>query len=54
LIRVGDAQVLVGISAAGIVALSPLSTPIAITPAARPATFADRLRELMKRPGASS
>lgn len=54
LIRVGDAQVLVGISAAGIVALSPLSTPIAIAPAARPAAFADRLRELMKRPGASS
>ena len=47
LIRVGDAQVLVGISAAGIVALSPLNTPIAIIPAARPSAFADRLRELM-------
>ena len=54
LIRVGDAQVLVGISAAGIVALSPLSTRIEIAPAARPAPFADRLRELMKRPGGPS
>lgn len=51
LIRVGDAQVLVGISAAGIVALAPLSTPIVISPAARPVAFAERLRELMKRPG---
>jgi flagellar protein FliO/FliZ len=54
LIRVGDAQVLVGISAAGIVALAPLSQPIGIAPAARPPAFAERLRELMKRPGAAS
>jgi flagellar protein FliO/FliZ len=54
LIRVGDAQVLVGISAAGIVALTPLSQPIGIAPAARPIAFADRLREMMKRPGAPS
>jgi flagellar protein FliO/FliZ len=51
LIRVGDSQVLVGISAAGMVALTPLSTRIAISPAPRAPAFAERLRELMKRPG---
>ena len=51
LIRVGDTQVLVGISAAGLVALTPLPTPIALAPAARTPAFAERLRELMKRPG---
>lgn len=53
LIRVGDAQILVGISTAGIVPLTPLSAPIAIAPSARPAAFAERLRELM-RPGRAS
>jgi flagellar protein FliO/FliZ len=51
LIRVGDTQILVGISAAGMVALTPLETPIAISPAARAPAFAERLREIMKRPG---
>lgn len=51
LVRVGEAQVLVGIGAGGIVALTPLATPIAISAAGRAPAFADRLRELMKRPG---
>ena len=50
LIRVGDAQILVGISAGGIVPLMPLAAPIALTGARAPA-FAERLREMMKRPG---
>jgi len=52
LVRVGDHQVLVGVGASGIVALTPLATPIAIANGAEaePA-FAERLRELMKRAG---
>jgi flagellar protein FliO/FliZ len=54
LIRVGDAQVLIGIGAAGIVPLIPLATPIAVrTDAAAPA-FASRLRELIRRPGGTA
>lgn len=51
LIRVGESQVLVGIGAAGIVNLSPLTTPISLGVAAPSPAFADRLREFMKRPG---
>ena len=51
LVRVGEAQVLVGIGAGGIVPLTPLATPILITGAAAAPAFADRLRDLMKRPG---
>jgi flagellar protein FliO/FliZ len=53
LVRVGESQVLVGLSAGGMVALTPLAVPIAISraTAATPA-FADRLREFMKRSGA--
>jgi flagellar protein FliO/FliZ len=51
LIRVGDAQVLVGIGASGVVPLTPLATPIALTGAAPSSPFGDRLRELMRRPG---
>jgi flagellar protein FliO/FliZ len=52
LVRVGDAQVLIGIGAAGIVALTPLAQPIAISAQARTPAFAERLRDLMRRPGA--
>jgi flagellar protein FliO/FliZ len=52
LIRVGDSQVLVGVGAAGMVGLTPLATPIALTGAAAAPLFADRLREFIKRPGA--
>ncbi len=53
LVRVGDAQVLVGVGAGGVVGLSPLDKPIAIKGATEGPAFADRLRELMKRPGGS-
>ncbi len=54
LVRVGDQQVLVGIGAAGIVALTPLATPIALTGVTRATPFAERLRDLMKRPGGAA
>jgi flagellar protein FliO/FliZ len=51
LVRVGDSQVLLGVTAAGIVGLQPLCAPIALS-AAPPATpFSDRLREFMNRSG---
>jgi flagellar protein FliO/FliZ len=50
LIRVGDSQVLVGVSAGGVVGLAPLATPIVLNASAPPPAFADRLREFMKRP----
>jgi len=53
LVRVGEAQVLVGVSASGIVPLTPLATPIVLKPSATPAAFADRLREIMKRGGST-
>jgi hypothetical protein len=53
LLRVGDSQVLVGIGAGGVVGLAPLSTPIVLKGVAPVPAFADRLRELMKRPGAT-
>jgi flagellar protein FliO/FliZ len=49
LVRVGDAQVLIGVSAGGIVPLTPLSAPIAVKSIAAAPAFAERLRELMKR-----
>jgi flagellar protein FliO/FliZ len=51
LIRVGDSQVLVGIGASGLVSLSPLTAPIAMKNPAQTQGFAERLREMMKRPG---
>jgi flagellar protein FliO/FliZ len=54
LIRVGESQVLVGISAAGFVPLTPLAAPIALKGAPRTPAFAERLRELMKGPGGSA
>jgi flagellar protein FliO/FliZ len=53
LVRVGDAQVLVGVSAGGVVGLTPLAKPITVSDSSRSPAFADRLRELMKRPGGS-
>lgn len=52
LIGVGESQVLVGIGANGMVALTPLAQPIVFrgAPEAAPA-FADKLHDLMKRPG---
>jgi flagellar protein FliO/FliZ len=51
LVRVGDAQVLLGVGAGGVVGLTPLDKPIAVKAASEMPAFADRLRELMKRPG---
>jgi flagellar protein FliO/FliZ len=53
LVRVGEAQVLIGVGAGGIVGLTPLAAPLALKPGAPPPVFADRLREFMKRPGAT-
>jgi flagellar protein FliO/FliZ len=53
LIRIGEAQVLLGVSAGGIVALTPLSAPIQLKAAGRVPAFAERLRDMMKRPGGS-
>lgn len=52
LVRVGDAQVLVGVGSNGLVGLVPLATPVSIQEQAPTvSTFADRLREMMKPPG---
>lgn len=52
LVAVGASQLLVGIGANGMVALTPLSQPIAITPrAAPPDSFADKLRDLFNQQG---
>jgi flagellar protein FliO/FliZ len=53
LVRVGDQQVLVGIGAGGIVPLAPLANPISLSSGARTPPFAERLRDMMKRPGGS-
>jgi len=53
LVRVGDAQVLLGVGAGGVVGLTPLEKPVALKAASEGTAFADRLREFMKRPGGS-
>jgi flagellar protein FliO/FliZ len=53
LVRVGESQVLVGIGAQGLVPLTPLPSPIVLKGSTPAPAFADRLRELMKRPGSS-
>jgi flagellar protein FliO/FliZ len=53
LVRIGEAQVLLGVGAGGIVSLTPLSAPIALKAAGRTPAFAERLRDIMKRPGGS-
>ena len=55
LIRVGESQVLVGVGAGGLVPLTPLAVPIVLKGSAAAAPpFAERLREMMKRPGGSA
>ena len=49
LVRVGDAQVLIGVGAGGIVGLTPLSSPIAVAPQDADPGFAARLREFLAR-----
>jgi flagellar protein FliO/FliZ len=53
LVRVGESQVLVGVGATGIVPLTPLAVPIVIKGGNGAPVFAERLREMMKRPGGS-
>jgi flagellar protein FliO/FliZ len=54
LIRVGESQVLVGISATGFVPLTPLAAPIVLKGRPETPAFAERLRDIMKRPGGSA
>ena len=54
LIRVGESQVLVGIGAGGLVPLTPLAVPIVLKGGPPAPPFAERLREMMKRPGGSA
>jgi flagellar protein FliO/FliZ len=51
LVRVGNAQVLLGIGAGGVVPLTPLAASIVLKTAAPAPSFAERMRELMKRSG---
>ena len=51
LVRVGESQVLIGISPSGLVPLTPLAAPIVLKAAPRTPPFAERLRDMMKRPG---
>ena len=51
IVRVGDAQVLLGLGPNGVVALTPLSAPISIPEPPPDAGFAARLREMMTRNG---
>jgi flagellar protein FliO/FliZ len=53
LIRIGEAQVLVGVGPSGIVQLTPLAAPISLQALKPTPAFADRLRDMMKRPGGS-
>ena len=54
LIRVGESQVLVGIGAAGMVPLTPLAAPIVLRGGSPTPVFAERLRDLMRRPGSTA
>ena len=53
LVRVGESQVLIGIGASGLVPLTPLAVPIVLKGGTQTPAFAERLRDFMKRPGAS-
>jgi flagellar protein FliO/FliZ len=49
LIRVGEAQLLVGVGTNGIVPLAPLTMPISLKATSAAPAFADRLRDLLRR-----
>jgi flagellar protein FliO/FliZ len=51
LVRVGESQVLVGVGPGGIVPLTPLAAPIILKSLKSTPAFAERLRDMMKRPG---
>jgi flagellar protein FliO/FliZ len=54
LVRVGESQVLVGIGAGGLVPLTPLAAPIVLKGGTAAPPFAERLRDMMKRPGGTA
>jgi flagellar protein FliO/FliZ len=54
LIRVGESQLLIGVGASGPVALTPLTTPIVRSAPGKTPAFAERLRDLMRRPGGAT
>ena len=54
LVRVGESQVLVGIGAGGLVPLTPLAAPIVLKVGTAAPPFAERLRDMMKRPGGTA
>ena len=51
LVRVGESQVLLGVGAGGVVALTPLPAAIVVPPATPDGGFAARLRDIMHRGG---
>ena len=53
LVQVGNSQVLLVVGVNGLTALTPLPTPVELPPAPANGGFADRLRDLMHRPGAA-
>ena len=54
LVQVGQSQLLLGVSPGGLTTLAPLAAPVDLPPAANAPGFAERLRELMRRPGADA
>jgi len=54
LVRVGESQVLVGVSPSGLTPLTPLAAPIVLKGAAQTPAFAERLRDMIKRSGGSA
>ncbi len=53
LMQVGQSQWLLGVSSAGLTAPVPLATPVELPPADTPG-FADRMREILQRPGSGA
>jgi flagellar protein FliO/FliZ len=53
LVRVGQAQLLVGVGSSGLMPLTPLAMPIVLKTGAGAPAFAERLRDMMKRPSGS-
>lgn len=53
LVQVGQSQWLLGVSPAGLTSPVPLATPVELPPGEAPG-FAERLRELLQRPGSGA
>ena len=54
LLQVGQSQWLLGVGPSGLTPLAPLSIPVELPADAAAPTFAERLRELLQRPGAGA